>query len=95
MLYVIAKSISKKENISETQKTLEALIEPTRKEEGCIKYELLQDSTNPEVFFFDEIWESKERLNAHASSAHFLNAQEQLKSLLESPMEVYLLNKIG
>ncbi|MCA6067955.1 antibiotic biosynthesis monooxygenase [Chryseobacterium sp. RG1] len=95
MLYVIAKSISKKEDILQTQKTLEALIEPTRKEEGCIKYELLQDHTNPEVFFFDEIWESKERLNAHASSTHFLQAQEQLKSLLESPMEVYLLNKIG
>ncbi|WP_312823847.1 putative quinol monooxygenase [Epilithonimonas sp.] len=95
MLYVLAKSVSKKENILETQKILEALIEPTIKEEGCIKYELLQDNTNPEVFFFDEIWESKEKLNAHAASSHFLEAQEQLKSQLESPMEVYLLNKIG
>lgn len=94
MLHVIAKSIAKQDKIEETKKALTALVEPTRKEDGCIQYDLLQDNTNPALFFFIEIWESNAHLDAHLATAHFLNWKEKSAALLESPMEVSLLKKL-
>ena len=47
-----------------------ALVEPTRRESGCIQYELLQNQEDPTDFVFVEEWESEVRLNAHLDSPH-------------------------
>ncbi|WP_326983558.1 putative quinol monooxygenase [Chryseobacterium sp. MYb264] len=94
MLHVIAKSIAKKDKIEETKNALEALIEPTRKENGCIQYDLLQDHSNPALFFFTEIWESNAHLDAHLATDHFINWKGKSDDLLDSPMEVSLLKKV-
>lgn len=46
------------------------LLEPTRKEAGCIQYDLHQDNDNPCVFVFHEQWESEALLQDHLDSAH-------------------------
>ena len=46
------------------------LLEPTRKEVGCIQYDLHQDNDNPCVFVFHEQWESEALLQDHLNSAH-------------------------
>ena len=46
------------------------LVEPTRAEDGCIRYELHQDNENPTLFTFNEMWESQAHLAAHANSEH-------------------------
>jgi len=94
MLYVIAKSIAKQDKIEETKKALEALLEPTRKEEGCIQYDLLQDHNDPALFFFTEIWASHAHLDAHLATTHFTDWNEKSVDLLESPMDASLLKKL-
>ncbi len=88
MLHVIAKSIAKQDKIEETKKVLTALVDPTRKEDGCVQYDLLQDNANPELFFFTEIWKSNAHLDAHLATPHFLDWKSKSEDLLESPMEV-------
>ena len=39
-----------------------SLVEPTRLEEGCIEYEVHQDSAEPGSFMFYEVWRSQEDL---------------------------------
>ncbi|WP_313375420.1 putative quinol monooxygenase [Chishuiella sp.] len=95
MLQVIAKSIAKDDKIEETKKALEALVNPTRKEDGCIKYELFQDIDHPEVFVFSEEWESKTKLEVHLKQPHLVNWAELSKTLLKEPMEVSLLEKLA
>ncbi|MDD9157600.1 putative quinol monooxygenase [Aliivibrio sp. S4TY2] len=46
------------------------LLEPTRKEVGCIQYDLHQDNDNPHVFVFHEQWKSEVFLQDHLNTAH-------------------------
>ena len=46
-------------------------IAETRKEEGCIAYDLHQSMTAPETFVFVERWVSRDALTAHMNAPHF------------------------
>jgi len=46
------------------------LIDITRKEEGCINYDLHQDNENLDHFMFYENWESRELWQTHMSAPH-------------------------
>ena len=63
-LRVVARIKAKSEAVSEVRELLCDLIEPTRKESGCISYELLQNRDDPTDFTFVEEWE-KPRSAAH------------------------------
>lgn len=79
IIVVIAKVEAKQDQLELVKSEALKLIEPTRKEPGCIEYNLQQDSENPEVFIFVERWESKELLSAHLESKHlqhFVKATE-------------------
>ncbi len=54
-------------------------VEPTRKEEGCIQYDLHQDNDNPELFLFYENCESRELWQVHMQNenlAAYMKATE-------------------
>lgn len=42
----------------------------TRKEEGCLLYDLHQDNEDPAHFMFYETWESRELWQAHMDAPH-------------------------
>ena len=44
---------------------LSKLLIPTRKERGCINYDLHIDNNNDTIFIFHDSWESEHDLNAH------------------------------
>lgn len=70
-LTVVAKIVAKKELVTIVKGELLKLIEPTRKEDGCIEYKLYQDNDNSAVFVFYENWESADHLEKHMNTAHF------------------------
>ena len=51
------------------------LIEGTRKESGCIKYEINNLASNPFKFVIYEEWASKEDLDSHLKADHFEKAK--------------------
>jgi quinol monooxygenase YgiN len=51
---------------------LRALVGPTRKEEGCMQYDLHRGADHPGTFLFHEVWESREHHAAHTRTPHFL-----------------------
>lgn len=71
------------------------LIEPTRKEEGCISYDLYQDTTNPGKFTFLENWKSKEHLDVHLKTPHLVAAGAAFGRLATKEVIVLMLNKIA
>jgi quinol monooxygenase YgiN len=69
------------------KRELMSLVLPTREEEGCIRYELHQDSGDPAFFMFYEVWRSQEDLDKHLGTpalTRLLGLVPQLCS--ESPM---------
>lgn len=47
-----------------------ACIEETRKEKGCISYDLLESVTDETAMVFVERWETRADVTAHSQSAH-------------------------
>lgn len=82
-LTVIAKVIAKKGSEDIVRSELLKLIEPTRKESGCIEYNLHRDNEDPSVFIFYETWESLACLESHMNTEHFKEYVNAVGRLIE------------
>lgn len=71
MIKVVAKNNIKEGCMDTVLNLLEEMIALTRKEDGCIKYELYQNIEDSNIITFIEEWESMEKLDAHIASEHF------------------------
>ena len=69
-LRVVARIKAKPERVAEVRELLLGLVEPTRKEPGCVTYELLQNRDDPTDFTFTEEWESDAAFKSHRESDH-------------------------
>jgi quinol monooxygenase YgiN len=85
-LRVVARIKALPDKVEIVRSILLELVEPTRKEEGCIVYELLQNKNDPTDFTFVEEWKGESFLNNHANSEHLRGAREKLKGIVaEAP----------
>lgn len=81
MLRVVAHIVAKPEKVEELKAMLLGLIEPTRKEAGCVRYELHVNNADPNEFTFIEEWESDAALDVHLQSPHLLAAFPRVPEL--------------
>ena len=79
---VVARLVALPEKVEELKAILIGLVEPTRKESGCIKYELLQNQAEPTDFTFVEEWASDDALDTHLESEHMDAASTQMSGLV-------------
>lgn len=63
---------------------LRVLLAPTRKEEGCLRYELHRSAEGPAAFLLHEVWASREHHAAHTRSDHFLRWNARKDALLST-----------
>ena len=63
---------------------LRALIAPTRKEEGCLCYDLHRSAEGPAAYLLHEIWETREHHTAHTRTDHFLRWNARKDALISS-----------
>ena len=61
---------------------LRALVAPTRREEGCLQYDLYRSTELAGQFFLHEVWESREHHAAHTRTPHFLRWNARKDALL-------------
>lgn len=85
---VLARVIALPDKIEEVKSLLLQLVEPTRKEEGCINYILLQNSENAAEFSFIEEWENNTVLYAHLQSSHVQQIATKVQSLIEGDLDI-------
>jgi quinol monooxygenase YgiN len=92
-LTVIAKIKSQLDKTEIVFENLQSLVEPTRKEKGCIDYDLCRDNDNPSIFVFYENWENSDDLDAHMKSDHFEKCFSNIEGMFE--VEVNRFTKIS
>ncbi len=63
---------------------LKALIAPSRREEGCLAYELHRSVDPPNAYLLHEIWLTREAHTMHTRSPHFLRWNARKDALLAS-----------
>jgi quinol monooxygenase YgiN len=73
---------------AELEEVLTALIEPTRKEAGCIRYDLVRGLGKSAELAFIEEWESAAHLDAHSQTEHLREAGRKAGPLLTAPASI-------
>jgi len=63
---------------------LRALIGPTRKEEGCLRYDLHAAADQTGCYLLHEVWASREDHGTHTRTPHFLRWNARKDALLSS-----------
>jgi quinol monooxygenase YgiN len=81
-MMVILRSKEGQEPLLEAE--LRALVGPTRKEEGCLQYDLHRGVEHPSTYLLHEVWASREHHAAHTRTQHFLRWNARKDSLLVS-----------
>jgi quinol monooxygenase YgiN len=61
---------------------LRALIGPTRREHGCLTYDLHDSAEAPGTFLLHEVWSSREHHRRHTKTPHFLRWDARKDALL-------------
>lgn len=80
---VVAKIVAKKDSVEAVKTELLKLIPPTRKESGCIEYNLHQDNLDPSIFLFYETWQNNASLEHHIGTEHYRAYAKALEGMLE------------
>ena len=93
-IVVIARIKAKEGKEEELKQLLISLIEPSRKDDGCINYDLHTSDDGPGMFMFHETWRDREALAKHLSTPHLRYLISLSDDLIEGDMNVSMWNKI-
>ncbi|MEM8676392.1 MAG: putative quinol monooxygenase [Cyanobacteria bacterium P01_G01_bin.67] len=83
-LTILARIEAKKNSIDFVKSELLKLIEPTRKEDGCLQYDLHQDNDNSAIFVFYENWQNRELWQIHMNNKHLKAYMAATNGMIEN-----------
>ncbi|MFC9330309.1 putative quinol monooxygenase [Kitasatospora sp. NPDC057015] len=87
-MIVIATLLAEPGRTDRLRTALEAMIEPSLDEPGCLGYQLLADPNRPEQMVIIEEWTDEEALRLHFATAHFQLVSETLAEVLAEPLRL-------
>ena len=90
MVKVVAEKYIDEDKLQAFMTLAQEMIELTRKEDGCIEYNIFQDEKDPRHYSYIESWASREHLERHFESEHFKRLVPLLGDLSEAgPVVIY------
>lgn len=69
------------------------LTEESRKEDGCVAYDIFESATIPEHLMICETWRDEAALEAHKNSEHFKRYVGIIRGIAEMHLETMELKK--
>jgi quinol monooxygenase YgiN len=91
VIYVVATLTIKLETRAELIAAAKTVIGITRKEKGCILYDLHESMTDPARFVFVEQWETMEDLMAHGGNEHMKPWRKVVKECMTAPTKIEII----
>ena len=88
ILRVVARVKARSNKVNELLSVLSSLVEPTRKEPGCLSYELMQNNEDPTDFTLIEKWQSNTALESHFATKHFKDVLVKLPNLVAAEPDI-------
>lgn len=88
-LHIVALFKFNESYLMDAVELFQTLVRETRKEEGCLQYDLVEDKDQKGTFFLIELWESVEHHNHHNGADHLLNFRLNAAKILTDNIEVY------
>ncbi|WP_295458204.1 putative quinol monooxygenase [uncultured Thiodictyon sp.] len=87
-VHIVARFVARPECVGELRTLLLGLLAPTRREAGCLRYELLTNTADPTDFTFVEEWADDAAIDAHLETAHLKGTVVQSQPLLAADLDV-------
>lgn len=94
-VFVIAEFKARPGKEDELRKATLAIVHPTRKEPGSLRFSVYEVETNPGAFFILELWRSEEDLEAHFKMPYIRDLVKMHESLLESPLKLHRVKRVS
>lgn len=82
MIYLNASLTIKPDTLNQVIAAAKPCIEATRREPGCIRYDLTVDVNDPTKLVFVEKWETREALESHFAQPHLETWREAGKPFI-------------
>jgi quinol monooxygenase YgiN len=92
---VIAQITAKPGKEADVRRELLSLVAPSRKDAGCINYDLHQRPDKPALFMFHENWTSQADLDAHLAKPDLKAVLGRVSQMVAEPPLITLWEKIG
>lgn len=93
-LNVVSTIPAKPETEDAIRAALQALVAESRKEEGCLAYDLYESQSAPDTFVTVEAWASREALDQHMASAHVAEAFGAAEGALAGEVAIHPLTPV-
>ena len=94
MIHVLARIVVQPPFAAQAREILGALVVETRKESGCLAYELFQRPDAPHVFQTVEQWADQAGVDAHMASPHVGAAIAAAGPMFSAPPEILSFTKL-
>ncbi len=94
-LTVVAQIKAKPGKEAQVGQELLSLVAPSRKDAGCLNYDLHQGLDNPALFLFHENWSSKAHLDQHLQKPDLQAVLARVGQMVAEPPQITLWEKIG
>lgn len=85
MIKVTAEFRLKPDSYEKALEIADELIKLTRKEDGCISYDLAKSNDDENILMILETWETQAALDVHSASTHFADLVPKLAALCSAP----------
>ena len=96
-IVVLASFYPKKDKYNEAKKTILAMINPTRSEEGNEIYNFYEEKKNDDKknsFHLFEVYKDSAALDFHRNTSHYKNYRSKIVDLLDKPIAVKILKPV-
>ena len=72
---------------AETGKQMQQFAEDSRKDPGCVRFEVMRDVERTNHFTIVEVWQNRQAYDAHLGLAHTKTFREKIQPGLGSPFD--------
>jgi quinol monooxygenase YgiN len=80
---------------ADVRRELLSLVDPSRKDAGCVNYDLHESTETPGQFMFHENWTSKALLDAHLAKPDLQAVLGRVIQHVAEPPQILLYNKLA
>lgn len=94
-LKIVARMVAAPGKAQDLVRHMTRLVEETRKEAGCLRYDLFRGTANPDILIFVEEWETKELWEAHMAGEAIQSFNARIGSGAFAAGEVHPLQQMA
>ncbi len=88
-IHVVALIPAKPDAVDDVRSALGTLAEETRKEEGCVAYDVYTSGADPATFVTVEVWRAQADLDAHFATPHMAAAMAAADGRLSGDISIH------